>query len=65
MISLVTFLMSRNPLVCYIAAALLLPELVIWVALYSFLALFLGTAPAVVVIVVLVFCAGYAAWKGN
>lgn len=65
MISLVTFFMSRNPLVRYIAAALLLPELVFWVALYSFLALFLGVAPAVVVIVVLVFGAGYAAWKEN
>jgi len=63
MFCFITYFKSRNPVTCYLAAALFVPELVAWTALYSFLALFLGLAPALVVIVLLLLGAGYVAFK--
>jgi len=61
MFCFITYFKSRNPVACYLAAALFVPELVAWTALYSFLALFLGFAWALVVIVLLLICAGHVA----
>jgi len=61
MFCFIAYFKSRNPVTCYLAAALFVPELVAWTALYSFLALFIGSAGAAMLLVVLLFGVAFTA----